>query len=803
MKRIIQLFLIFVVLFMFVLPVSASTIYNRNFIYSYDGWTANTGGTGSVVAYVNWAEIDSDTHGGQINLHTESAYTGPIFANLCQSINVTGVNEVSYQGMSGYLFSNSGGSGGGDSFKMTIGGLTQESPINGTWNTYTLDVSSLSGVHQLKFELYTYNTGAGLLYGNYHIKNVDTDVGESSPDYNDVFWNKDPYYTGDTANITTKIYDFDNSSYSYYLDIYNTDDYVTTYQIMNEAELNYYTFPIEWGDTSLLAKLQRVTEPHGTNEVNLAMAMSHFETLTFDSTIAFDQSSYNPGDTLKVTWSGAPAGSSVWLQSGSDGGHIKHNVSYSGSFYFTVPDSTQETSYRVDIAYDGSSQAMDICTINADIVPDYSTAVMSIGYFYANRSGWVPPIKAVVVSQNDVVKHTIYTNMHPDYYNVYYSPDHDSFDTFFTDYTIIEQYVSDTSWTYIDGVQVYQTITNITLPNSDNGVFRIKFEAVNITTHTSDDVETHFNVGSLDHAIDIYDYYMRNGYHTEIEYYGTSVTVPYNDLILFGVLTDEIINISSFKINDLEIVGVANVTSDYFIVRGYSLMDIGKNTVEIEVENIPTGSTDVMTWDVFVSGTTVPDGVTAQLYFMEDRIALGDFATVFYNIVNITNPSVQILYMNDDTKYKCSIQEDQSGSFEYTPLKTGQYTACIIDADNTVYAQIYLWVTEEGFEWEQDPDTGEWEETPEVDIDDIGDSFGTKFETMLSNDAFIALLVIIACVGAFGKIGGVVGVFLGMVTGISISFLMGYLPTWILFIMVLALCVVFVSKLVNSFGGGE
>jgi hypothetical protein len=74
---------------------------------------------------------------------------------------------------------------------------------------------------------------------------------------------------------------------------------------------------------------------------------------------------------------------------------------------------------------------------------------------------------------------------------------------------------------------------------------------------------------------------------------------------------------------------------------------------------------------------------------------------------------------------------------------------------------------------------------------------------MLSNDAFIALLVIIACVGAFGKIGGVVGVFLGMVVGISISFLMGYLPAWILFIMVLALCVVFVSKLVNSFGGGE
>lgn len=780
MKTFKSLMVLFFVFCLFVMPVSAGVIENRNFVLNYDGWTDQTGGTGSVVASVTWVEISETTHEGQVNFYTHSAFTGPVFANLYQSINVTGVNEISYQGKSGGNFDNrgEGGTGGGDSFEMTIGGLTQSSPINTSWDTYTLNVSSLSGVHTLKFELYTYVTSTGTITGDYAIKDVRTDADVASPDYTVVSWDHDIYYTGNTANITTEIYDFDDTTYSYYIDLYNTLEYLTTYEITSETQTNYYTFPVEWGDTSLLAKLIRVTDPYATNEITLAMDLSHFETLEWDSTISFDQTSYNPGDTLKVVWSGAPSGASVWLQSGDDGGHIEHNVSYSGSFYFTVPENTQETSYRADIAYSGTSQAMAVCTINVDIVPDYSTAVINIGSFYANRSGWVPPIQAVAISQNDSVKFTIHSNMHPDYYNLYYSPDADTFDTFFTDFTIVDQYVSDTYWTYIDGVQAYQTITNITVPNADGGVYRIKFEAVNITTQSSDSVETWFNVGSFDVGIDIYNYYSHNGYYPDIKYIGTDISVPYNDLIIFGVLTDEIINTSSFKINDVEEVGVSNVTSDYFLRRGHQFTEIGKNTVEIEVTNTPTGSTDTMTWNVFVSGTTVPDGVIANLYWLDTHVNIGDSATVFYETDNITNPVLYIESADGKESFEQPIQEGQSGSYEIYPTIAKQYATQIVDEDGTVYAQVYLWVAKGGSEWRQDPDDGSWIEVPDEPVEEIPTQ-GTidMVITFLTMPAFWGMIIWVGVVGgasqsnavnrsstgyiafAFGNILAVVGMF--------------------------------------------
>jgi hypothetical protein len=171
---------------------------------------------------------------------------------------------------------------------------------------------------------------------------------------------------------------------------------------------------------------------------------------------------------------------------------------------------------------------------------------------------------------------------------------------------------------------------------------------------------------------------------------------------------------------------------------------------------------DVMQLEMFVIKAISPTSANVRVWSVERDVQVGGLMTI--------NGST---YLN------------------YAIPRTGNYEITLSSGGFEIVKQ-YITV-HEGF-----IDDAEIEE---VEDDDV--TFGTKFESMLSSGAFVALLIIIACVGAFGKIGGVVGVFLGMVVGISISFLMGYLPAWILFIMVLALCVVFVSKLINSFGGGE
>ena len=210
----------------------------------------------------------------------------------------------------------------------------------------------------------------------------------AAPEFDDVSWDQDPYYTGETANITTNILNFDDGTYSYYLDLYNTNDYLTTFELTSETESNYYTFPLGWTDTSLLAKLVRVTDPYATNEVQLAYDISHFETLDWDTTVSFNKSSYNPSEALKVTWSGAANGSDVWLRAGDDGEVIESDVAYSGSFTFNVPANTTETYYIVDVATGGYSQAQASCEISS--VPDfffnYSVDVDQDEYYHGD---WV------------------------------------------------------------------------------------------------------------------------------------------------------------------------------------------------------------------------------------------------------------------------------------------------------------------------------------------------------------------------------------------------------------------------------
>jgi hypothetical protein len=190
----------------------------------------------------------------------------------------------------------------------------------------------------------------------------------AAPEFDDVSWDQDPYFAYDTANITTNIVDFDDTTYSYYLDLYSEQEYLTTYPIHSETESNYYTFPVSSVDTGLLAELQRVTEPYGTNEVNLARDLSHFEAAAATS-IGFNKSSYAPGESLSVMWTGAPTGSTVWLWCGADGYVIENDVSYSDSLSFDIPSDSEESYYIVDVIINGIIIATDSCEIFS--IPDY------------------------------------------------------------------------------------------------------------------------------------------------------------------------------------------------------------------------------------------------------------------------------------------------------------------------------------------------------------------------------------------------------------------------------------------------
>jgi len=78
-----------------------------------------------------------------------------------------------------------------------------------------------------------------------------------------------------------------------------------------------------------------------------------------------------------------------------------------------------------------------------------------------------------------------------------------------------------------------------------------------------------------------------------------------------------------------------------------------------------------------------------------------------------------------------------------------------------------------------------------------------RINALLASNAFIGVLVMIACMGAFGRIGGTVGLVLGTVAGVSLASMLGYVPMWFVFVMVLALAVVFTSKIVSGLGGDK
>jgi hypothetical protein len=330
----------------------------------------------------NWSNSFFTTSDIESNTGVYSAYDSQVFASggsitsyytryISQSVNLTNVDYISFYykhntvkndwpgSHTSYVYCDINADG---SLEWT------DSNVGAFYKYCSIDVSDVTGVTNIKLGGYFLLTAASITI-HYSFDDISTDASAASPEFDDVSWDQDLYYTGETANIITKILSFDDATYSYYLDLYNTNDYLTTFELTSETESNYYTFPLDWADTSLVAKLVRVTDPYAINEVELAYDVSLFESLYWDTTVAFNKSSYIPSESLLVTWSGAANGSSVWLQAGDDGEVLVSNVSYSGSFTFDVPANTTETYYWVDVVTDGYSQAFAICDISP--IPDF------------------------------------------------------------------------------------------------------------------------------------------------------------------------------------------------------------------------------------------------------------------------------------------------------------------------------------------------------------------------------------------------------------------------------------------------
>jgi hypothetical protein len=602
----------------------------------------------------------------------------------------------------------------------------------------------------------------------------EKETGET-PEFNDVSWDYDPYYTGETAIITTNIVNFNDGIYSYYLDLYNTQKYLTTYQITSEIETNSYMFPTEWTDTTLLAKLQRVTDPYGSNEVNLAMDLSHFETLNWDTAVSFDKSSYNPRETLTVTWSGAPTGSTVWLRAMDDGEIIKPNVDYSGSFEFIVPSTTQETYYLVDVIVNGVSQAQASCIINiGDYWVDDYIYVSNYSFSDGDTYGFHN------VDRAEYLNVTTETNINTDFVDVYYNNVYD------------DRMVSIDHIENLDG-----TDQILKFPNDLGfGQYITIIYYHNVTTGTQAELSYYTNVGEKSEGIDIYNAVITMDDTKEIldiesisGYGGNDLVVPSNRIVIFDIYADEIIN-STIITEDYRYEGDANYnsTSNYHIKRSYLFDVLGLIELQFEVHNDATNTDDIIKYKVYVQGIdqTDLDG-SVVMYWTKTKIELNEDVLLYFNVSDMPNNPILTIVSTGDSKYTTerTLYTNQTGT-ESIPdyyKEIGTYTATMT-CNDIVYAISTLTII--------DPDEDEV-----VIIKDITMSDNVN---NLINSPYLIGLFIMCVFLAIGATNGIGGTIVTGSIGLGIVCYMGIFPWILLVIEVLVVAALMAKGMINLAG---
>ena len=769
------LFLMSFLLIVFVNPVSADIVNGGFESGSLTGWSYSEGAT------VTEGAAYSGTYG---YAHPRSGFppstTMDRIGGVEQSIDLTDMDSLEfYCSSTDYSASSASGAAhvwmDGSTTPIT---LWQSSTGAFNYGYHDINVSAYSGYHDMSFGA-TASTGSPGFTLEFTINYDDIMVRASaaSPEFDDVSWDEDPYYTGETANITTNILNFDDTTYSYYLDLSNSNDYLTTYEITSETESNYYEFPTDWTDISLLARLIRVTNPYATNEVQLDYDVSHFETTNLDTTVSFNKSSYNPGETVKVTWSGALAGSAVWLFAGDDGDKLQTDVPYSGTMYYTIPPGTEENYYVVEVITNGQSQAEASALIN---LGDYwTTDDIYIDSYTVNKTTFEG--QTTTVDKEESAKATLTTNINIDYIDVYYYNEA-------MGVTITQDYDS----------EILDNMVNVTFPNSDHGYFYARIDVFNISTTSENRQYLFFDVGTGSKGIDIYNSkvaMMDTGEVITTEsivgYVGNDLYLPLARTVTFDLYTDEIINSTLITSYDLEEGGSNyNFTQTYHLRRSYNFDTPGLHEIEMTVYNDETNSNDYMKWNCYVQGID-QSGLNGSvvMYWTKSEIELNGIGLLYFNVTDM--PENPILEITSTTKsnYETTrtLYPTQVGTETVQTDEAGVYTATIT-CEGVVYAIATLTIT--------DP-------TAIVEDGTEDEAFADKFTVMLNSDAFVALLVIISCVAVFGRTLGPVGAILGASVGTSMSYLMELIPVWIVFVMVLALSVVFASKLIEKFGGGQ
>lgn len=565
------------------------------------------------------------------------------------------------------------------------------------------------------------------------------------------------------------VYDYDSSLDFFTLDV-DKNDYSSMLYIVNKSG-DIYTSDTAYSTTDLSmykpynngVVLSMKVDVDGGTYVNTTI---HIGVEDQTGSITLDKTSYSQSETMTMTYSIHDFDTitydyylDVTTGDSTDRFYLfVPNADYTYGFDLNSPLGI----YYVDLVYEliSDNSVSGILASDFASLSEYGDTAITISSAYDNVTAYNLP-------KNTHVKFDVISNINID--NVYSS--------LVTTNVGHTYFINEEIEQGMDGNTAY-----IVINFSEVGEREVMLQVCNESTSTcANYVFTGYEIGIASEVMHIK--YIRNNFTDSSD---ITLHITQGTSVRFSIWCDK----------NIDVLTGDSISCFNDTVAGHGYMDIlfdtaGSYAAMLTAYNASVDNSDSQVWSVYVLPINATGGTHGSVYWTVNPCIVGDTTFIHYNAVNVTNPMLKVVSEcgTFETTYGLF---SESGTTVFIPEIVGTYNVTLFEKLNptVVYASDVLTV------WYSETDVTD---PTEPDISD----FSGKFETMLSNDAFIALLVIIACVGAFGKIGGVVGVFLGMVTGISISFLMGYLPIWILFVMVLALCVVFVSKLINSFGGNE
>jgi hypothetical protein len=458
-----------------------------------------------------------------------------------------------------------------------------------------------------------------------------------------------------------------------------------------------------------------------------------------------------------------------------DGEIIKPNADYSGSFEFTVPSTTQETYYIVDVIANGVSQVQASCIIN---IGDYWV----LDYIYVSNYNFSDDGTYSLhnVDRAEYLNITTETNINTDFVDVYYNNVYD-------DRTVSIDHIEN-----LDG-----TDQVLKFPNDlGSGQYITIIYYYNITTGTQAELSYYTNVGEKGEGIDIYNVVITMDDTKEIldiesiaGYGGNDLVVSSDRIVIFDIYADEIINSTTITQNYLyEGDANYNSTSDYHIKRSYLFDVLGLTELQFEVHNDATNTDDIIKYKVYVQGIDQIDlDGSVVMYWTKTEIELNDDVLLYFNVSDMPNNPILTIVSTGDSKYTTerTLYTNQTGT-ESIPdyyKEIGTYTATIT-CNDIIYAVSTLTII--------DPD--------KEDDAIISDQTFQDNTTSLLNSPYLIGLFIMCVFLAIGATNGIGGTIVTGSIGLGIVCYMGIFPWILLVIEVLVVAVLMGKGIINLSG---